>query len=163
VVIPLVIGAAALERFCDTDVKRQLLRAGGGFARIYGPEGSALAEPLAETEEGSSTPTRTRDLVAIAKSAADPVGHYARPDMFRLLVNRNPAPAVLEAPPDEPVMAGFPSSLTSSEGRVVRARPDMTTPPGSMCSRACLAGAQVASRRKAHHGSSRTVFHEGSG
>jgi len=26
-----------------------------------------------------------------------------------------------------------------------------------------LAGAQVASRRKAHHGSSRTVFHEGSG
>ena len=26
-----------------------------------------------------------------------------------------------------------------------------------------MAGAQVASRRKAHHGSSRTVFHEGSG
>jgi len=36
--------------------------------------------------------------------------------------------------------------------------------PGSSCSRGrALAGAQVASRRKARHGSSRTVFHEGSG
>ena len=35
--------------------------------------------------------------------------------------------------------------------------------PGSICSRGrAVAGAQVASRRKAHHGSSRTVFHEGS-
>ena len=35
--------------------------------------------------------------------------------------------------------------------------------PGSSCSRGrALAGAQVASRRKARHGSSRTVFHEGS-
>jgi hypothetical protein len=33
-----------------------------------------------------------------------------------------------------------------------------------VCSRGrAVAGAQVASRRKAHHGSSRTVFHEGSG
>ena len=35
--------------------------------------------------------------------------------------------------------------------------------PGSSCSRGrAVAGAQVASRRKAQHGSSRTVFHEGS-
>ena len=35
--------------------------------------------------------------------------------------------------------------------------------PGSVCSRGrAVAGAQVASRRKAQHGSSRTVFHEGS-
>jgi hypothetical protein len=41
--------------------------------------------------------------------------------------------------------------------------PDMTAPPERLLARACLAGAQVASRRKAHHGSSRTVFHDGSG
>ena len=36
--------------------------------------------------------------------------------------------------------------------------------PGSRCSRGrAVAGAKVASRRKAQHGSSRTVFHEGSG
>ena len=40
---------------------------------------------------------------------------------------------------------------------------DMTAPPELVLARACRAGAQVASRRKAHHGSSRTVFHEGSG
>jgi nitrilase len=87
-----VIGEAALEQFCDTDVKRQLLQPGGGFARIYGPEGSELAEPLAETGEGILYADLNPDLIAIAKSAADPVGHYARPDVLRLLVNRNPAP-----------------------------------------------------------------------
>jgi aliphatic nitrilase len=106
-----VIGPAALERFCDTDVKRQLLQAGGGFARIYGPEGSELAEPLPETKEGILFADLNPDLIAIAKSAADPVGHYARPDVLRLLVNRNPAPAVIEAPPEEPVMAGFPPAM----------------------------------------------------
>ena len=45
-----------------------------------------------------------------------------------------------------------------------KAGPGMTTPPERVCSRGrAAAGAQVASRRKAHHGSSRTVFHEGSG
>ena len=96
-----VIGEAALEQFCDTGVKRQLLQPGGGFARIYGPEGSELAEPLAETGEGILYADLNPDLIAIAKSAADPVGHYSRPDVLRLLVNRNPAPAVVEAPVTE--------------------------------------------------------------
>ncbi|MEU8637807.1 carbon-nitrogen hydrolase family protein [Amycolatopsis sp. NPDC048633] len=96
-----VIGPAALELFCDTDLKRQLLLPGGGFARIYGPEGSPLAEPLPETEEGILYGDLDPDLIAIAKSAADPVGHYSRPDVLRLLVNRNPAPAVVETPAEE--------------------------------------------------------------
>ncbi|WP_284741390.1 carbon-nitrogen hydrolase family protein [Amycolatopsis sp. RTGN1] len=96
-----VIGPAALELFCDTDLKRQLLLPGGGFARIYGPEGSPLAEPLPETEEGILYADLDPALIAIAKSAADPVGHYARPDVLRLLVNRNPAPAVVEMPAEE--------------------------------------------------------------
>ena len=107
-----VVGQAAIERFCDTDVKRQLLQLGGGFARVYGPEGSSLAEPLPETEEGILYADLNPDLIAIAKSAADPVGHYARPDVFRLLVNRNPAPAVVEAAPGELAMAAFPPAMT---------------------------------------------------
>jgi len=40
---------------------------------------------------------------------------------------------------------------------------DMTAPPGARAREgAVMSGAQAASRRKAHHGSSRTVFHEGS-
>jgi nitrilase len=108
-----VIGAAAVALFCDNDVKRQLLQPGGGFARIYGPEGSQLAQPLPETEEGILYADLDADLIAIAKSAADPVGHYSRPDVLRLLVNRNPAPKVVEAPLDEqPAVAGFPPTMT---------------------------------------------------
>jgi len=108
-----VIGEAALEQFCDTDVKRQLLQPGGGFARIYGPEGSQLAKPLPETDEGILYADLNPDLIAIAKSAADPVGHYSRPDVLRLLVNRNPAPPVVEAPPaEQPAVADFPPTMT---------------------------------------------------
>lgn len=96
-----VIGAAALKTYCDTEVKRQLLQLGGGSARIYGPEGSSLAQPLAETEEGIIYADLSADLIAIAKSAADPVGHYSRPDVLRLLFNPNPAPRVVEVPPEE--------------------------------------------------------------
>jgi nitrilase len=92
-----VVGQAAHDLFCDTDAKRRLLLTGGGFARVYGPEGSQLAEPLAEDEEGLLFADLDPALIAIAKSAADPVGHYSRPDVFRLLVNRNPAPRVVES------------------------------------------------------------------
>jgi aliphatic nitrilase len=100
-----VIGQAAHELFCDTEAKKQLLQLGGGFARIYGPEGSPLAESLPETEEGILYADLDPALRAIAKSAADPVGHYARPDVLRLLINRNPAPAVTEAPAESAASA----------------------------------------------------------
>jgi aliphatic nitrilase len=90
-----VVGTAAHELFCDTDMKKQLLLQGGGFARIYGPEGSELAEPLSETEEGLLFADLDFSLIAIAKSAADPVGHYSRPDVFRLQVNLAPAPTII--------------------------------------------------------------------
>jgi aliphatic nitrilase len=93
-----VVGQAAHDLFCDTDLKRQLLLQGGGYARIYGPEGSTLAQPLAEDAEGILFADLDFSMIAIAKSAADPVGHYSRPDVVRLLLNRNPAPVVVNEP-----------------------------------------------------------------
>ncbi|MEV4313834.1 carbon-nitrogen hydrolase family protein [Actinocrispum sp. NPDC049592] len=92
-----VIGDAAQEVFCDNDMKRQLLLRGGGFARIYGPEGSELAPALAETEEGLLVADLDFALIAIAKSAADPVGHYSRPDVFRLQVNLGATPRIVHS------------------------------------------------------------------
>ncbi|MGW0500809.1 carbon-nitrogen hydrolase family protein [Streptomyces sp. NPDC003007] len=85
------VGDAGLDLFCGDDpVKRQLLQRGGGFARVYGPDGRPLAEPLPEDAEGILYADIDLSAIPIAKSAADPVGHYSRPDVTRLLLN--PAP-----------------------------------------------------------------------
>ncbi|MGW7209966.1 nitrilase-related carbon-nitrogen hydrolase [Streptomyces sp. NPDC054837] len=83
------VGQAGQDLFCDTDAKRELLLQ-GGFTRIYGPEGSELAKPLPETEEGILYADLDSDLLAIAKSAYDPAGHYSRPDVFRLTFGPRP-------------------------------------------------------------------------
>ncbi|MGI9614946.1 MAG: carbon-nitrogen hydrolase family protein, partial [Acidimicrobiales bacterium] len=87
-----VIGKEGRAFFCDTPAKEQMLLEGGGFARIYGPEGTSLAEPLAEDAEGILYADCDPALQAIAKSAADPTGHYSRPDVTRLLFNQLPSP-----------------------------------------------------------------------
>jgi aliphatic nitrilase len=80
-----VIGQSAWDTMCDTELKKQLLQLGGGYARIFGPDGRPLAEPLLPTEEGILYADLDLSLILAAKNAADPVGHYSRPDIFRLL------------------------------------------------------------------------------
>ena len=61
---------------------------------IFGPDGRPLVEPLSENEEGILYADIDLAMIAIAKSAADPVGHYSRPDVTRLLLNTDPSPVV---------------------------------------------------------------------
>ena len=82
-----VYGKAAQDRFCDLEEKKALIPIGGGFARIFGPGGDLLAEPLPEGEEGILCADLDLRVILEAKAAADPVGHYARPDVLSLLVN----------------------------------------------------------------------------
>jgi aliphatic nitrilase len=79
-----------VEMLCDTPDKRELLKPGGGHAMIFGPDGSPLAEPLPEDAEGLLYADIDLGMISIAKSAADPVGHYSRPDVTRLLLNTSP-------------------------------------------------------------------------
>jgi nitrilase len=66
----------------------QTSKPGGGFAQIFGPDGRPLCEPLPEDQEGILYADLDPAMLAIAKGAADPAGHYARPDVLKLVVNR---------------------------------------------------------------------------
>ncbi|WP_083253364.1 carbon-nitrogen hydrolase family protein [Flavivirga aquatica] len=84
------------DMLCDTDLKKVFLPLGGGHARIYGPDGSELAEPIPHDQEGILYADIDLGAIAVAKAAADPAGHYARPDVTQLLFNPNPQrPVVL--------------------------------------------------------------------
>jgi nitrilase len=92
-----IVGEAGQALLTDTELKKQFLQLGGGAARIFGPDGRSLATPLAPTEEGILYADLDLSAILVAKNSADPVGHYSRPDVLRLLFNPNPTPKV-EAP-----------------------------------------------------------------
>lgn len=88
-----VISQEMFDLLCDTPQKAHLLNPrtdgpGGGFSVIYGPDGRALCDPLAEDEEGILYADLDPTLIVLAKAVADPVGHYGRGDAVRLVINR---------------------------------------------------------------------------
>lgn len=83
-----------VELLCDTPERQAMLRPGGGFSMIFGPDGRPLCEPLPETEEGILYAEIDLGMISLAKAAADPVGHYSRPDVLRLMLNPQPQPRV---------------------------------------------------------------------
>lgn len=78
------------DMLCDTDLKKEFLPLGGGHARIYGPDGSELGERIPDGQEGVLYADIDLGAIAVAKAAADPAGHYARPDVTQLLFNPKP-------------------------------------------------------------------------
>lgn len=96
-----IIGQAAHDLFADTETKRELLKLGGGHARIYGPDGQSLATPLAPTEEGILYADIDYGQILAAKNAYDPTGHYSRPDVLRLLFNASATPRIVTT--EEPI------------------------------------------------------------
>jgi len=82
------VSQAMIDELCDRPDKHALLHAGGGHAAIYGPDGSSLAEKLAPDAEGLLMAEIDLGAIGVAKNAADPAGHYSRPDVTRLLLNK---------------------------------------------------------------------------
>jgi nitrilase len=78
-----------------------------GNTTIVGPEGDILAGPLVE-EEGILIAELDVERAHASRRQFDPVGHYARPDVFRLAVNTRAAPSVTFG--EEPVPASGPAS-----------------------------------------------------
>lgn len=88
------ISQAMIDEMVDTEDKKMLVHAGGGHAVIYGPDGRALVPKMPEDLEGLLIAEIDLAAIGVAKNAADPGGHYSRPDVLRLLFNNKPAARV---------------------------------------------------------------------
>jgi nitrilase len=74
-----------------------LYTGGGGYARVYGPDSGLITEPLDPRQEGLVYADLDLSLIDLAKNIVDPVGHYSRPDVTRLLFDNRPKKPVVEA------------------------------------------------------------------
>lgn len=92
-----VIAAAGMMRMEDIQEKHRPLATYTytGDSAIIDPRGEIIAGPVSG-EETILEATVSLDLVRAAKSLNDSAGHYARPDVFQLLVNGNPVPRPIE-------------------------------------------------------------------
>lgn len=72
-----------------------------GNSAIVAPDGKLIAGPVREREESLVTDLDLGEVLA-ARRLLDPVGHYNRPDVFRLYVDTSARPPVREMSFDAP-------------------------------------------------------------
>jgi len=109
------VSKAMHEMLCTDPCKQQMLLVGGGFARIYGPDGSPLGTNLAEDQEGLVVADIDLGMISLAKAAGDPAGHYSRPDVTRLLFNKTRREPVVVQRSVELEPAGFEAVTPKAE------------------------------------------------
>lgn len=68
--------------------KTELLKPGSGWSGVVDPNGKVLAEDAGGVEERMVVAEIDLDAIGPAKLMNDPAGHYARPEVLKLNVNR---------------------------------------------------------------------------
>jgi predicted amidohydrolase len=83
------------------------LTTGGGSAAIFAPDGRQIGTQLDEHAEGLVMADINLSDIKIAKSIADPAGHYAKPEATQLLLHRRRMdPVILFDDEDEDQASG---------------------------------------------------------
>jgi aliphatic nitrilase len=108
------------------DARLQRTLTGGCCTAIVSPEGAHLQPPLKEGE-GTVVADLDLDLITKRKRMLDSVGHYARPDLFQLTVNREARRHVADGPSQETQLRADPdTSHAEPERPTDAARPAST-------------------------------------
>ena len=106
-----------LDKMNLSPEQAEMLHVGGGASAIFAPDGQRIGNSLAPDEEGLVIADLDLGMISLAKAAADPAGHYARPDVTRLLLNTSAAQPVerLQATYREAVIDDAPEEDTLPE------------------------------------------------
>lgn len=75
----------------------EMIRTGGGWSAIFNPDGQIIGGPLKE-EEGIVYADIDMEQIIMTKWACDSLGHYARPDIAKLVLNLEPQPIIENRP-----------------------------------------------------------------
>lgn len=85
-----------------SDEKLQRVLTGGCNTAIIGPEGNHLCTPITEGE-GMAIADLDFSLITKRKRMMDSVGHYARPDLLQLYINRDARSVMAETPTSDSI------------------------------------------------------------
>ena len=104
-----VIDHYTIERLGMKD-RLEMIKPGGGWSAIVNPHGQIIAGPITDKESILYADLDLEEII-YAKGFCDSIGHYARPDVVRIVVNREKQtvmvsqgvrPESLSLPPKEP-------------------------------------------------------------
>jgi aliphatic nitrilase len=110
--VPSVIDEYLIERLGMKD-RLDMIRPGGGWGAIINPDGQIIGGPLTD-KEGIIYADINLEAIVYAKFFCDSIGHYARPDVVQLLVNREKQAVMvsqeagvetLSPPPEKPAVS----------------------------------------------------------